>query len=132
MWLQLIAREWSLRLGGLRKMIKNKAEPITTLVNEFLDSAGLTDSFLGQIAKGLITKTLSKYVMANKTENLAKTSLGYEFNKLSKKWRKRILMDLSKLQISENERKFLLALFLASIIPYAISAEQTENNLVEE
>jgi hypothetical protein len=113
-------------------MIKNKAEPITTLVNEFLDSAGLTDSFLGQIAKGLITKTLLKYLEANKTENFAKTSLGYEFNKLSKKWRKRILMDLSKLQISENERKFLLALFLASIIPYAISAEQTENNLVEE
>jgi hypothetical protein len=113
-------------------MTEEKAEPITTLVNEFFDSAGLTDSFLGQIAKGLITKTLSKYVKANNTENLAKTRLGYEFDKLSKKWRKRILLDLSKLQISENERKILLALFLASIVPYAISAEQTENNLVEE
>ncbi|MEM3765814.1 MAG: hypothetical protein QXU46_02160 [Candidatus Bathyarchaeia archaeon] len=113
-------------------MAKKNAEPITTLVNEFFDSAGLTDSFLGQIAKGLITKTLSRYVKAGKAENLANTRLGYEFDRLSKKWSKRIFEDLSKLQISENERKFLLALFLASFIPHVISAEQVENDLAEE
>ena len=112
-------------------MAKKNAEPITTLVNEFFNSAGLTDSFLGQIA-GLITKTLSRYVKAGKAENLANTRLGYEFDRLSKKWSKRIFEDLSKLQISENERKFLLALFLASFIPHVISAEQVENDLAEE
>jgi hypothetical protein len=107
-------------------MTRRDAEPITILVNEFFDSAGLTDSFLGQIAKGLISKTLSKYVEVNKAENLATTRLGYEFDRLSKKWSKKILEDLSKVQISENERKILLALFLASIIPQAISSEQIE------
>lgn len=112
-------------------MAKKDAEPITTLINEFFDSAGLTDTFLGQIAKGLISKTLPKYVKSNKEENLGNTRLVYEFDRLSKKWSKRILTDLSKLQISENERKFLLALFLASFIPHVISAVQEENDLAE-
>jgi hypothetical protein len=115
-------------------MTRRDAESITILVNEFFDSAGLSDSFLGQIAKGLISKTLSKYVEVNKAENLATTRLGYEFDRLSKKWSKKILEDLSRLQISENEKKLLLALFLASIIPQAISSEQTETetNLAKE
>jgi hypothetical protein len=113
-------------------MTKKNAEPIMTLVNEFFDSAGLTDSFLGQMVKGFITKTLSKYVKANKAENLANTRLGHEFDRLSKKWSRKILEDLSKLQINESEKKLLLALFLASFIPHIVSAEQMENNLAEE
>jgi len=112
-------------------MTDEEREPITILINDFFDSAGLTDSFLGQIAKGLITKTLSKYVKANKIENLEKTRLGHEFERLSNRWRKKILDDLSKMQISENERKFLLALFLASFLPYVFYSEQTENDLAE-
>lgn len=113
-------------------MTKKNSEPIITLVNEFFDSAGLTEFFLGHILKELISKSLSTYVKTNKTENFAGTRLGYEFKRLSSKWSKKILDDLSKLRISENEKKLLLALFLASIIHHTISGEQTENNLAEE
>ena len=116
-------------------MTRQAREPITILLNELLDSAGLTDSFMGQIAKGIITKTLSKYTEASKERNLrADTPSWTRFSKLSEKWNKRILSDLSKLDISENEKKLLVALFLASLVSQVMTTESTvsETDIAKE
>jgi hypothetical protein len=116
-------------------MTRRDAEPITTLVNEFFDSAGLTDSFLGQIAKDLFTRTLSKYVEKGKGERLGiNIQLGAKFTRLSGRWTKHIFDDLSKLGVAENEKRLLLALFVASLVSQVMSLEQTglETDIAEE
>ena len=110
-------------------------EPISGLVTEFFESTGLTDSFLGKIAKDLFTRTLSKYVENGKSERLGiNAQLGAEFTRLSGRWIKRIFSDLSKLGVTENEKRLLLALFAASLVSQVMSLEQTglETDIAEK
>jgi hypothetical protein len=103
----------------------NTQEPITTLIGEFFDSTALNGSFLGQIAKSLITKTMNKYVETNRKENFPSTEMGNVFNRLSKKWSRQILQDLSKLDMNESEKKLLLALSVAKLIGRIITPDRT-------
>ena len=100
-------------------------QSMTNLVSEFFDSTALNGSFLGQIAKGLISKAMSKYVETSRKENFANTQLGAAFNRLSKKWSKQILQDLSKLGMGENEKKLLLALSIATLVNQVITSDRT-------
>jgi len=105
-------------------MTKQVQEPIMILVDELFDSGGLTNSFMGQIAKGIITKTLAKYTEASRERNLRiNTPSWTRFSKLSEKWNKRILSDLSKLDISGNEKRLLVALFLTSLVSQVMPYE---------
>jgi hypothetical protein len=100
-------------------------QPITNLVSEFFDSTALGSSFLGQIAQSLITRTMSKYVENSKKENFTSTQLRSAFNKLSRKWSRQVLRDLSKLDMSENEKKLLLGLAIAALVSQVITPDRT-------
>lgn len=108
-------------------MIKQDQEPIELMLNGLFDSAGLNDSFMGQIAKGIITKAVAKYTQSNIVGNLElNNQWSSDFSRLSEKWRKCILDDLSKLYITDNEKKLLVAMFLASMASQVLSFETTD------
>lgn len=106
-------------------MKENTQQPIMTLIGEFFDSTALNGSFLGQIAKGLITKTMTKYVETSRKGNSASTQMGSAFNRLSKKWSRQILQDLSRLDMDESEKKLLLALSIATLVSQMITPNRT-------
>lgn len=107
-------------------MPKNREKHITTLLSEFFDAADFTDSFFGKIAKELLLKSLANYMDANNNFG-TKNTVG-NFGKLYQKWYRRIFADLSKTQINEDNKKMLLALFVASLVARVISDEPIASN----
>jgi hypothetical protein len=100
-------------------------DPIAKTLQQFFESSALNDSLLGQIAKSIINRTLTDYVLANKTDG-SSTQANAVFAKFSRKWSKYILRDLSRIKIAENEKKVMLALALASVYTQAISDDQNK------
>jgi len=105
-------------------MFNLSKKPLTILLSEFLDSAGLTNSFLGKIAKELLLKSLTEYIDVGKVESF-RTRYELIFNELYKKWYEQITIDLSKLQMSNKQKKMLLALFAVSLIAKGALYEDT-------
>jgi len=96
-------------------MSEQLKKPLMTLLADFFDSAGLTDSFIGKITKELLLKSIAEYVDIGRVESL-KTQYDLISSKLYEKWYEQIVADLSKLQINSGQKKLLLALFAASLI----------------
>jgi len=92
-------------------------EPIAGMVNEFIGSTGFTDSWLGHITKSLINKALKEYMQ---TENKRTPELSSgnraKFGKFAEKWCDRIFADLSKMNLSDTEKKVLIGFLAASLV----------------
>ena len=96
------------------------------MISEVIDSYSFSDSLLGQLAKGIVKKTLSNYIGTEALENLEEPIISSSISKLSRKWSRQIMRDLSKIEITQNEKKVILALALASIYTRLFSDESSQ------
>jgi hypothetical protein len=90
------------------------AEGLAGMIDGLIQSTTDPNSIMGQLVKNILQKAIS-----NLTEDVSNGDLGKELldpiGKFAVKWAQQIQMDLSKLRISEQEKKVALAIGLASV-----------------
>jgi hypothetical protein len=111
--------------------MKRDQSSLTSIIDQLGNLSYVGDSYIGQLALGIIKKALSSYYEGNQGNGSLDIPVE-KIRSLSIKWSKGIVRDLSKIEIDDTQKKIMLAVALASIYSNVISNLGSEESNTKE